>query len=292
MKKIPITLLDSFAKPGRSTCFAIKAVCKDGDVLGFTTLDADITFNDTFHTVTYSAWNELRPQNIQQQADFSVDNTDLLGWFDSTLEAAVLSGKLDWAELTIYRVSYLRLALGAEVVAYGTVGEIDFGADTKSKRKVEYRSLKQQLQQVVTEQYSLTCRNQFGDERCGMPFVWFDGTVSAVGDNPYVKFTITGVAQPDDYFQLGIIEFLTGQNAGATIEVETWLASGVVQTSFLLPFPASVGDTLRIRKDCGKTEADCIAYGNIVNMRAEHLTPVQDQSLMVPGAYIKSEGGL
>jgi uncharacterized phage protein (TIGR02218 family) len=292
MKKIPITLLDSFSKPGRSTCFAIKAVCKDGDVLGFTTLDADITFKDTFHTVTYSAWNELRPQNIQQQADFSVDNTDLLGWFDSTLEAAVLSGKLDWAELTIYRVSYLRLALGAEVVAYGTVGEIDFGADTKSKRKVEYRSLKQQLQQVVTEQYSLTCRNQFGDERCGMPFVWFDGTVSAVGDNPYVKFTITGVAQPDDYFQLGIIEFLTGQNAGATIEVETWLASGVVQTSFLLPFPASVGDTLRIRKDCGKTEADCIAYGNIVNMRAEHLTPVQDQSLMVPGAYIKSEGGL
>jgi hypothetical protein len=113
-----------------------------------------------------------------------------------------------------------------------------------------------------------------------------------VGDNPYVQFTVAGVAQPDDYFQLGIIEFLTGQNAGATIEVETWLASGVVQTSFLLPFPASVGDTLRIRKDCGKTEADCIAYGNIVNMRAEHLTPVQDQSLMVPGAYIKSEGGL
>lgn len=292
MKKIPITLLDSFAKPGTSVCFAIKAVCKDGDVLGFTTLDADITFNDTFHTVTYSSTNELRPQNIQQQADFSVDNTDLLGWFDDTLEAAVLSGKLDWAELTIYRVSYLKLELGAEVVAFGTVGEIDFGADTKSKRKVEYRSLTQQLQQVVTEQYSLTCRAQFGDERCGMPFVWFPGTISAVGDNPYAKFTVAGVVQPDDYFLLGVIEFLTGPNAGATIEVETWLATGVVQTSFLLPFPVSVGDTLRIRKDCGKTEADCIAYGNIINMRAEHLTPVQDQSLMVPGAYIKSEGSL
>lgn len=290
MKKIPTPLQVNLSKPGTSTCFLVKIVCKDGDVLGFTTLDASVTLDDGLHNVTYDATQELRPQNLQQEANFSVDNTDLSGWFNADLEKLVLSGKLDFAEITIYRCSYLKLSAGVEVLAYGTVGEVDFATDSRSKRKVEYRGLIQQLQQVVVEQYSLTCRADFGDERCGMPFIWHTGAVASVGDNPYLNFTVSGIAQADDYFVLGVIEFLSGDNTGKTLEIESWTSGGVTQLSFLAPFPVKVGDSVRLRQDCDKTATACKAYGNIVNMRAEHLTPVQDQSVMVPGAYIKSQG--
>lgn len=290
MKLIPHQLQATTGKPGSSTCFLVKIVCKDGDVFGFTSLDADVTLDDTFHVVTYSSEQELRPQNIQQELNYSVDNTDLVGWFDDAMEKKVLSGKFDFAEITIYRCAYLKLAAGVEVLSYGTVGAIDFSTGKDSKRKVEYRGLTQQLQTNINTPYSKTCRAAFGDERCGMPFLWEPGSVSSVGDNPYLQMTITGVAQPDGYFDLGIVEFLTGNNTGAQLEIESWLATGLIQLSFLPPYPIVVGDTLRIRRDCDKSEAMCKAYGNIINMRAEHLTPVEDQAIMVPGAYIKSSG--
>lgn len=289
MKTIPLTLLNDLKKLGTSVCFAVKVKCTDGDVFGFTNLDTNIIFNDGEDLVNYSSREELAPQNIQTESNFDVDNTDLLGWFDEDMEKLVLSGKFNVAELTIYRVSYQRLGNGAEVVAYGNVGEIDFAKDTKGKRKIEFRSLMQQLKQRVTDSYSLLCRAKFGDERCGMPFVWESGEVSAVEDLN-LKFTVTGLTHDDGYFDFGVIKFTSGDNTGAELEVETWLDDGNVTLSFVTPYPVQVGDTFDIRRDCGKTETDCKAYGNIINMRAEHLTPVENSSVMVPGAYVKSVG--
>jgi len=289
MKTIPISLQDRLSRPTGSWAYLAKVVSKkDGSVYGFTTLDAGIRFNDGIHDVVYDCSNELRPQNVQQDLSYEADNTELLGWFNKSLEKLVLAGRFDRAELTIYRVSYLHLEDGAEVIAYGTVGEIDFSPNAKSKRKVEYISLKGQLEQTINEMYSLTCRTQFGSDECGMPFVWENGTVSNVGSSPYLAFQVTGPSRPAGYFDFGIIEVLTGDNTGAELEIESWAADGTVQLSFLAPYPMKNGDTVRVRRDCGKTESDCKAYGNIINMRAEHLTPVEDAGVMVPGAYIKS----
>lgn len=292
MKNIPVQLVNTFKKPGRSTCFFVKVVCKDGDVFGFSSLDASLWFDDEEHNVWYRATKELLPQNIQQEANFSVDNTVLQGWFGDDMAKQVLAGKFDFAEITIYRVAYLRLSQGFEIVGYGTVGEVTFNADKKDKRKVEFRSLMQQLKQIVTEYYSLTCRADYGDSRCGMPLDWANGVVTAIGMNPYLSFTSDAPAQPDGFYELGVLEFLTGDNTGYEVEVEYSWNDGRVQLSFLPPYPVSVNDQLRIRQDCGKTEADCLAKDNIINMRAEHLTPVEDASIMVPGAYIKSSGAL
>lgn len=292
MKLIPIELLQAYGKPGMSSCYLVRVRCKSGEVFGFTTLNRSFRFDDGSGLVVYSASNELRPQNLQEEANLEVDNTDLIGWFDAAMEALVLSGRFNMAEVTIYRVLYLKPALGFEVVAYGNVGEVEFAINGKSKRKIEFRSLKHQLQQTPNDLYSLTCRNEFGDERCKMPFVWEAGTITAVGLSPYLNLTVAGIARPDGYFELGVVEFLDGDNAGATVEIESWTAAGVIQLSFLTPFPMTGAVNVRLRRDCGKTAAECIAYGNIINMAAEHLTPAQDRSVMVPGAYIKSEGAL
>lgn len=291
MKKIPTPLVLTLGKPGTSTCFLVKIVSKsDGSAYGFTTLDANVRFNDQRHDLVYSATQELRPQNIQQEGTFETDNTQLAGWFDTALENLILAGNFDSGEVTIYRVAYLNLAAGAEVIAFGVMGEVDFSADNNGRRSVEFRGLTQLLQVHIVPLYSLTCRADFGDANCTMPFIWTPGTISAVADNPYTTFTISGVSEPDDFYVLGVINFLTGPNAGADLEIESWSSGGNVVLSFLAPYPVSVGDMVRIRQDCDKTATACKNYGNIINMRAEHLTPVQDKAVMVPGAYIKSTG--
>ena len=292
MKNIPIALQADYEKPTGGYAYLAKVVTTQNEVYGFTTLDDDIRFDDGFHNVLYDCESEMRPQNVRGTSDTTADSTDLLGWFNKQLENKIIAGMFSRAELTIYRVSYLNLQYGAELIAYGTVGEIEYG-DVKSKRKIEFVSLKGQLQQVVNDLYSLTCRADFGDKRCGMPFVWSNATVSTVGDSPYLNFNLTGLTQPSGTYEFGVVEFLSGPNTGFTMEVESSiLDTGItnIQLSFMCPFPVTPGTLVRIREDCGKTEFDCITYGNIINMRAEHLTPVEEAGVMVPGAYIKSQG--
>lgn len=291
MKNIPITLLSSFQKPGRSTCFLVKIVETNGTVTGYTTLDAIVRVNDGVHDVVYDPDQELRPQNIENMSDMEVDNTELVGWFQDAVEKKVLSGMFNSAEITIYRASYLNLNYGLEVVAYGRVGRVEYSASSAGKRKIEYRSMTQQMKQKVNDQFSLTCIVPFGSEDCGMPLVWHAGTVDDVEDN-FLRFKIAGVAAANGFFDLGMVIFDTGDNATYDMEVESWTSDGWVTLSFVTPFEILNGVSVRIRQDCNKTADACKAYGNIVNMRAEHLTPVQDQALMVPGAYIKSQNAL
>lgn len=292
MKNIPATLLDSYGRPSNSTCFLVRILTTEGVPYGFTTLDADLRVDDGQGMLFYDAFDELRPQNIQEDLTLDVDNTDLLGWFNKDLEKLVLAGLFNSANITIYRMNYLRPDFGLEVVAYGHIGEVDFSTDGQSRRKIEFRSLKQQLAQTPNDLYSLTCLNDFGDDNCGMPFVWQAGTITALSANPFLQFTVSGIAQPDDWFDLGVLEFTSGPNTGATVEIESWSTTGLVTLSFLPPYAATNATTVRLRRDCGKTATDCKNYGNIINMDAIHLAPVQDQSIMVPGAYIKKQGSM
>lgn len=291
MKRIPIQLQQVYDKPGRSTTFCVKVVSRSGNVYGFTNLDDVVRFDDGEHFVEYDPTQALVPQNIQQTFDMDPDNTELHGWFSNTLKDLIAAGEFNSAEITVYRVAYLRLSAGAEVVAYGLIGTVQYSAAHSGKRKVEFRGLDELITVAQTELYSLTCRNDFGDEQCKMPFVWEDGVVEEV-DDAQMLFRISGVARPDGWFVLGVVRFVDGENATAELEVETWEADGWIKLSFPTRQNINVGDNVRIRQDCDKTWTSCRAYNNVINMNAEHLAPVQDTSIMVPGAYIKSNNAL
>lgn len=291
MKNIPIQLLQALAKPGRSTCYLVKIVERGGEASGFASVDFRVPFNDGVHDLVYDPDQELRPQNIQNTFDMEVDNTELAGWFKESIEQKVLAGKFDSGEITIYRVSYLKLEYGAEVVAYGHVGKIDYGASRDGKRKVEFRGLTQILNQKKNDVYSLTCRLEFGSEECGMPLRWESATVTEVEDG-HMRFKVDGISRPSGYFELGLVTFDGGQNETFSMEIESWSSDGWVTLSFVTPYEITPSTAVRLRRDCDKSAAACKGYGNIINMQAEHLTPVQDQALMVPGAYIKSNNAL
>lgn len=292
MKQISLQLLNTLQKPGRSTCFCCKVVSRDGTVVvGFTNLDDVVRFNDGLHLVEYDPTQAMVPQNIQSVSDLDPDNTELHGWFNDEVKAALMSGVLQSGEVTVYRVSYLKLSEGAEVVAYGTIGKVDYMANASGSRKVEFLGLDALIANASCDLTSVTCRNDFGDDICRMPLIWESGTVIAVED-PLFRFQVSGIARPDNWFSLGVVVFDTGENATVDLEVESWTSDGWITLSFAPPNNILNGVGVRLRQDCDKTFTTCKGYNNVRNMNAEHLMPVSDTSLMVPGAYIKSNNAL
>lgn len=290
MKRIPISLQSHLREPATTWCFLLRVACVgrwQGVVLGFTTLDVDLSYDDGAGAVAYRAGNGFKPERMESAADFSVGNTEMSGWVaDSGITAEqVAAGLLDYAEVTVYRVNYMDLSQGHEVVMFGTCGQ------TKCQGAqwiTEFRSLMQQAKQTISTVYSLTCRAGYGDERCGKKFEWATGVVTAQGDDAARVFYAAGLAGADEYYDLGVVQWLTGENAGLESEVFTFNAGGFIRLALPAGFDISTGDKFRIRQDCDKTFTTCKAKGNVLNFRGEHLIPVSDTSLSVPGAYIRS----
>ena len=82
-----------------------------------------------------------------------------------------------------------------------------------------------------------------------------------------------------DYFVPGVVEWLTGANAGHESEVEAYDS---LTGQFTLVIPTyeliQLGDTYRVRRDCDKSKAMCKSYNNLPNMRAEPELPRADGS--------------
>lgn len=292
MKQIDIQLLEHLQGHATTWCYIMRVASVGkwhGTVRGFSGLDESFEYDDGQGPVFYMADNGFMPAKFQGTADFSVDNSDVVGWVndEEITDADILAGIFTSAEVTIYRVNYMNLAAGHEVVDFGSFGETQL---IGNKWRCEFRSLMQKAKQPTGEVYSLTCRNQYGDALCKKPFEWVSGTVTAQGTNNLLDFTASGLGQAEGYFAPGVIEWLTGDNAGADMDVDDFAVGGIVRLALAMPMPIKVGDTFRIRQDCDKTFETCQARGNYLEFNGEHLTPVGDTGLAVPGAYIVQQG--
>lgn len=295
MKSIPVALQSHLDGDATTLCLLTRIACKDGTVIGFADLDVDIAYDDGDGTVTYEAENGgLAPQRLQASSDLTVDNTELQGWVSSSgiTEAQIRAGLFDYAQVRIYRVNYMDTSQGHEIVATGTAGETVFSANGW---RTEFRSLVQQLRQPISKLYSLTCRAKFGDAQCGKSFTWVSGTVTSVGTETDRMFD-SGVSGADDLYNLGVVEWLTGDNAGGQMEVDDF-GSGEFVLSLAMPYAIQVGDTFRVRKDCNKEWDDasngCLfhwAGDRALHFRGEPHIPVADGGAsMIPGTEIGSD---
>lgn len=313
MKNIPVALKNHLALDATTWCLLCRIKCKDGTVLGFTNLDTAVDYDDGRGSVSYRADNGgFMPERYSATADLSVDNTDLTGWIsDSGITIQqIRAGIFDYARIDIYRVNYMDLSNGHEVMARGSLGQTQYG---KTSWRNEFRSLTQQLKQTISLLYSLTCRAKFGSQPlgtvgeqptekyyCGVIWTWVEGAVTAVGAEPDLSFTDTSATEDDDWYQPGVIQWLTGDNAGMESDIDSF-ADGTF--GLLVPTPSliQVGDTYRSRQDCNKIalsrngmRGDCKdKHNNLQKFRGEHLIPIEDAGAsLVPGAQIvKSSGG-
>ena len=261
------------------TCW--KATLTNGTVYGFTDHSRDLTFEGQL----YLASSGHSPSSIVNNSSLAVDNLEVRGVLtvDGIAEEDIRSGLWDFAQVEIFQVNYTNLTQGAIRQHKGRLGEVKTG---RHDFMAELRGLAQQMQQTIGEVYSPTCRADLGDSRCGVNLATYTvtGMVSLVTDRRI--FTDASRTEALGYFDSGKLTWLTGANAGLSMEVKTFTAVDGKFTLYLpMPFDILSGDTFSVYPGCKKRfNEDCkLKFNNVVNFRGEPHVPGTDKIMQVGG---------
>ena len=302
-RNIPAALQAHLLLSATTTCRLLKISLRSGVVFGITTLDRDVEYDDGDGYLTYVATNGFDPSAFSADVGYSVDNSEGYALISDDIAGVTVemveAGELDDAQWVCYLVNFDDLSMGHLVLDAGDLGEV------RTKYGMvwipELLSYVMRLRQPVGSVWSIRCRAIFGTPAgsqtgCGIDLtpLWVEGSVVSVGAESNRTFdgdaiTATGGVSPLP----GRLQWLTGDNAGrefATEDIDNETVSLVEPTGY----PIQIGDTYRIRPDCGKRyREDCIdTWDNGVNFKGEPLIPVGDASqVQTPGAQLPGGGG-
>lgn len=126
-----------------------------------------------------------------------------------------------------------------------------------------------------------------------------DGTVTWEASHPRYRFlgTISALSSKttqimaapfpveERWFEWGVVTFLSGKNAGRSMEVMSHNQdTGLIKLALPLPYQPQVGDQFTITAGCNKTQSVCISkFKNILNFRGHPRVPGAGQYFKVAG---------
>lgn len=189
---------------------------------------------------------------------------------------ALKNGALDGAQLQLER--YFAPAWGSSQYATikmfsGEVADMDVGRFSAAVRvNSEVQGLAVKMPRNL---YQPGCLNTLYSDACGVSKASFlvTGSVSSVTS---ASVFATGLSEATGYFDMGIIEFTGGINAGITASVKHY-ASGVVTLMTPLYATPSPGDTFNILPGCDKKKDTCDSkFSNLPNHRSFPYIPVPE----------------
>ena len=279
MKNISTDLKNHIA--GEVTCLATcwKITRRDSQIFGFTEHDKDIVVDG----VTYIASSGFTPSAVQSSASLAVDNLDIEGMLDSEFitEQDLMAGLYDFAEVEVFLVNYEDISQGKLKLKTGWLGEVRL---QKNKFVAEVRSLTQKLNARVCSSYSPTCRVKFGGPECKKVLASFTFAASVSGVSSRQVFAPTGLSQANGYFNYGVVEFTSGNNAGLSMEVKDYKLGGNITLALPMPYEIEAGDDFEIITGCDKHINTCInKFNNAVNFRGEPHVPGLDAIMKTAG---------
>lgn len=128
--------------------------------------------------------------------------------------------------------------------------------------------------------FQAPCLNTLYDSACGLARASFtsSGTCSDAAATRS-QFTCTGLAQAAGYFDLGVVTFTSGPNAGISRTVRTY-TSGLIKT--IAPFPVAPvnGNTFTITAGCDKRQTSCSSkFSNLARFRGTPYIPTPESIL-------------
>lgn len=256
---------------GRTTLAdAFKVTRADGYVLAVTSHDVD----DVIDGVVYSASPGLDVTDFVTAVGTSVGTLELTTLNDGSVFSTVevLNGLWRNAAFELFRYNWADIPDGKLPIVSGRLGETTLRDKTVV---IELRDMRQYLLQKVGAASSKTCRYRLGDNRCRVdlhssssPYT-VSGTLTSVNDNRI--FRDSSRAEPADWFGEGMLEFITGNNAGATAKVRSYAADGTFTLALPVFSEVQVGDQYLAVVGCRKRlDADCVAkFGNALNFGGE-----------------------
>ena len=258
----------------------LSIVTRTGITLRWTDCDVALTTPDgrTFLPATYER------SRLTLGSDLQVDEMQLTAHVDqadAVLGVPMLPfarrGGLDGASIVLEWAFFdLGMALrGYDVRFEGISGPADTGLGTID---LSARSIVAQLGRMVpAEVYQPGCRNTVYDPRCGVSAA--ARTVAGVATGFVAGdfgVCMTDLAQAAGFFDLGVMQFTSGGNAGEARTVKAF-AGGVVRTVLPWPVLPAAGDAFIIRPGCNGTKALCAErFGNLLRYRGEPLIPAPE----------------
>lgn len=260
-----------------ATCW--KLTRSDGVVLGFTSHDCDIVFED----LTYLASSGFVPSAVASNCELSVDNMEIEGIVDGVVvkEDEIIAGKYDLAKVEIFMLGYKDVLQGKLNLRSGWIGEIQYG---NGKFIAEVRGLMQSMVQIIGQLYSPSCRAKFCDSKCGLNITNYTviGNVSSFHDRQI--FTDLSRKEVVGWFSMGKVTFLSGKNSGLSMEIKEFQAGGIITLVLSMPYAIEIGDRYSLQAGCSKTLEICTnRFNNSVNFRGEPHVPGIDSVLRTAG---------
>jgi uncharacterized phage protein (TIGR02218 family) len=286
-KSVSTPLLAHLAGEVTSVAWLWKVKRQDGTILGFTTHDLDLSYDDELGdgVVTYAASTGLDPSAADTASDLGTDNLQVAAFLDSDsiTETDIRARKYDYATIQVYIVNWADLTMGDLKIRKGTLGEVK---TQNGQFSAEIRGLSFYFGTVIGKTFGVVCRADLGDPECTVDLdpLRQSGTVSSVASSR--SFTPSAGLSPAgaDYFTDGVLTWTSGANNGAKIEIAEW--NGTTFRLFeSMPFPIVAGDGFTVEPGCNKTVSDCQGkFSNIANMQAEPYMPMTDEIMSYPDA--------
>ncbi len=275
-----------------TVCRAWAVTRRDGQVLGFTDHDLDLSFDG----IAFRARSGVTAKALQQSTGLSVDNSEAVGALsDAALtEADILSGLYDGAEVQVWLVNWADVSDRVQQFR-GTLGEIERSG---GGFRAELRGQTEALNQPQGLVYQRACSAVLGDARCR-----FDLNAVGYTDSRAVEvitdrrlFSFTGFATYDDrWFEAGRLVVLSGAAEGqvGVVKNDRLSADGrVIELWQSLGADVLTGDMVRLEAGCDKRAETCrLKFNNFINFRGFPDIPGEDWLMSYPTRATVNDGG-
>lgn len=275
-----VAILDSaqFVK-----CNLMTLTLASGLSYAWTDADVDIVANGQVYSSTGPSFQGAKYSLVRGMQVSTLDLKMLVGpddriagvpWF-----LAARSGALKNAQVVIEKAFMPDWGEAAETMGVFT-GYVNESSDGELDVTLSVVSDSNRLNtQVPRSVFQAGCMRTLYDAGCGVPREPFTVT-AAVQDAPNRYSFTASLGQPDNYFALGELIFLTGQNAGVRRSVKSY-QSGRIELSYPLVFDLASGDAFLVRAGCDRTRGaeGCAKFNNLPNFKGTPFIPPPESAV-------------
>ncbi|WP_428491686.1 DUF2163 domain-containing protein [Rhodopila sp.] len=164
-------------------------------------------------------------------------------------------------------------AVGSIILDGGQVSEIDLGREKVTFNVADFRQLLDI--QMPRRLYQASCSNALFDASCALNRATFTAVGTATSGST-ASVVSASLAASSGYYDLGVITFTSGANAGLSRTVKTY-TTGTIQV--IVPFPSApaTGDGFSIYVGCDKSLSTCGSkFSNQANFHGQPFIPIAE----------------
>jgi len=259
-----------------ATCWVLTR--RDGVRLAFTTHDRELDFDN----LIFKPVNSFLPSSISSTNSLNVDNLEVTAVLSSggIGEKDIREGLFDYAIISIFQLNWQDLTQGKLFMRQGSLGEFTL---KNQYFTVEIRGLMQKLQQVIGTVFSPECRADLGAKNCHVNLEQYAVTGSVTAVIGPDSFSDSSRLEAADWYDYGLLRWLTGANAGLKVEVKSF-SGGQFILYDIPPNAVVIGDIYLAVAGCDKRAATCKGkFRNFTNFKGETAIPGTDSLYNYPG---------